>query len=396
LHKTRNEQARGIPSRICGLKARDAHAALPIARRAVRVATIGAVRCWTASSGIVLGITIPGWIRERERVVRHIRIPVERLPVRGAWHGRVCAQCAPQRGVVEPRVEVDEAEIVDLLLARIAARGVADGVDGRAPCRIGEAVRLAPIAPGIVGIIFLLRGVLVGQNRRRALMILREIIIRSTRQILRRDVAAGRKIGRPRRAPGLQLIVDTCGGVGEVIQGSAARGGQCPPVVLRRVAERARGRTRLKGLGHVEGGVGVIARRERRVAAVRLGGDAGHVPVGIVEEVRIRDAVHLAARQRTPARGAGVDRGHRMRSRAILAVGVVADIRLRRDVPVTDGVRELRQKYNIDPNSFDSFSVNPAPLLQQPGGLRFVHWATRSSQRFCVRQEIESSYHVSI
>ena len=88
-------------------------------------------------------------IRERQRVVVHVRVDVVRLQVREVLDGDVGGQEPPDLGVVDAPVHVDQADRVELLVEGVAAR------DRLALPRIGRRGRVdlpverAPLAPGV-------------------------------------------------------------------------------------------------------------------------------------------------------------------------------------------------------------------------------------------------------
>ena len=105
-------------------------------------------------------------VGEGERVVDDVAVAVPRLPVQRVGHERVGAHHAADQRVVDPAVQMHEADIGQLLLAGEAARGLASAVEvaGRVVGAVGE----APLAPGVVAQAFGDGAALVGDDCDRA------------------------------------------------------------------------------------------------------------------------------------------------------------------------------------------------------------------------------------
>jgi hypothetical protein len=110
-------------------------------------------------------------ISEGERIVADIGIPIPALRVGWIGHGRIRAGHAREQRVIDAPVQMHEAADRELLLAGEAARGLT----GDAAGGIVGAVRVAPLAPGVIAQPLHHEAVLVGDDRDRAEMIREEV-----------------------------------------------------------------------------------------------------------------------------------------------------------------------------------------------------------------------------
>ena len=78
----------------------------------------------TAWARRVLRSTKPTRIREFQRAVIHIAVPVESLTVERCRHRGIGADEPSNGRVIHPSVHIHQAQVVELLLVRIAAVGV--------------------------------------------------------------------------------------------------------------------------------------------------------------------------------------------------------------------------------------------------------------------------------
>lgn len=85
-------------------------------------------------------------VGDAERVVDDVGVAVPRLPVERIGHERIGAHHAPDQRIVHPAVEVNEADIGQLLLAGEAADGLAGDAAGGIIRPGGE----APLAPSVI------------------------------------------------------------------------------------------------------------------------------------------------------------------------------------------------------------------------------------------------------
>ena len=102
----------------------------------------------------------PGGVCEVQRVVHHIAVAVEILRILGDLDDGVRAEHAAELGVVDAAVHVDEAAVVELFVAGVAAVVVLGA--GAVGIAIGgavgdEGVGGAALAPGIEGLALALR-----------------------------------------------------------------------------------------------------------------------------------------------------------------------------------------------------------------------------------------------
>src|SRR5581483_6250876 len=65
----------------------------------------------------------PHRVGKTERIIRHIRIPIKRLPIEGIRHRRVRRHEAAERRVIDTGIEIDEAAGGHLLLVGEALGG---------------------------------------------------------------------------------------------------------------------------------------------------------------------------------------------------------------------------------------------------------------------------------
>jgi hypothetical protein len=253
-------------------------------------------------------------VGEGERVVDDVAVAVPRLAVQRVGHERVGAHHAADQRVVDPAVQVHKADIVKLLLAGEAARGLAGDVAGR----VVRPVRVAPLAPGVVAQALGDGAALVGDDGDRA-----EVV---GMEIARGDGAVGvQRDHADQGAADHQVVVPLRGRVGDQLGMNPERiEVECcralwDNLLLETLMVDVVGKVQCaRSIGDrrrlVERGVADGAAEARRLIAVGIIGEGG-------------------------VDGAAADAGHRMGTDRVRAggwIGVGADIRLRQQV--ADGV----------------------------------------------------------
>ncbi len=91
---------------------------------------------------------IPTRIRQIQRIVHHIGIPVVALQAAGGLDEGIRTHHPAHQRVIHAPVHVDEAHLVQVLVFGVAAVG---GLAYQAVGYVGLAIDVAPLAPGVKG-----------------------------------------------------------------------------------------------------------------------------------------------------------------------------------------------------------------------------------------------------
>ena len=141
---------------------------------------------------------VPRWVGVRQGIVVHIRVAVQRLQLRRVGDDAVARQEAAELRIVDPRVHVDEAGLVEFLVAGVAARGEGGLPEARGhPARERGPSDGAAITPGVEGVARLHIAWRVGDDIGRAEMVVQHV-----------DGLRGGRLQHHRRAADIGLMRD--------------------------------------------------------------------------------------------------------------------------------------------------------------------------------------------